>query len=143
MKQFFKSMAPKATLSAILLSFSALVCAEVAVIVHPSVAASASANDIERLFLGKTKSLGGTKLVPLNLDKGTPARDEFNEKVLKKSDSQLKSYWSRLVFTGKAQPPKTVASEAEAVQLVSTNPNMIAYVSNAAVSADVKVLASF
>lgn len=123
---------------------SSLVWAEVSVIVHPSVAESASASDIERLYLGKTKSLsGGTRVEPLNLAKGNAARDEFNQKVLKKSDSQLKSYWSRLVFTGKAQPPKEVTSEAEAIKLVASDPKAIAYVNSAAVSSEVKVIASF
>ena len=118
--------------------------AEVSVIVHPSVSDSADASDIARLFLGKTKSLpGGTKVLPINIESGSAVRDEFNDKVLKKSDSQLKSYWSRLVFTGKAQPPKDVGSEADVIDLVKTNPNMVGYISSGSVTGDVKVIATF
>jgi len=117
---------------------------EVAVIVHPSVGDSASTSDISRIFLGKAKSLpGGTKVIPVNLERGSATREEFNEKVLGKSGSQLKSYWSRLVFTGKAQPPKDTGTDKDVIDLIKSNPNIIGYVSADKVTADVKVLATF
>ena len=118
--------------------------AEVVVIVHPSVSATASAKDISRIFLGKSKSLpGGHKVKPVSLSNGNSARDEFNEKVLKKSNSQLKSYWSKLIFTGKGQPPKELGSAADVVTKVSSDPGSIGYVSKESVTDAVKVLASF
>jgi len=140
----FKKSAPKAVLLFALGALPFSTWAEVSIIVHPSVEASASAADVAKLFLGKSKSLpGGTKVIPINLESGNAVREEFNGTVLKKSDSQLKSYWSRLVFTGKAQPPKDVGSEADAIELVKNNPNMIGYVSSGAVVDGVKVIASF
>lgn len=139
----FKKAALQAICFGILSLFALKAWSEVAIIVHPSVDVSASAEDIERLFLGKSKDLQGTKLIPINLEAGNPARNEFNAKILKKSDAQLKSYWSRLVFTGKAQPPKDVGSEADVVGLVKSNPNMIGYVSPANATDGVKVLSSF
>jgi len=118
--------------------------AEVAVIVHPSVADSASNKDISRIFLGKSKSLpGGQKVTPISLAEGNAATDEFNDKVLGKSASQLKSYWSKLIFTGKGQPPTELGSDADVVAKVSSDPNSIGYVSSASVTDAVKVLATF
>lgn len=118
--------------------------AEVAVIVHPSVATEASKKDISRVFLGKSKSLpGGAKVSPVSLSEGNAARDEFNDKVLGKSDSQLKSYWSKLVFTGKGQPPSELASDADVVAKVAADPGTIGYVSSGSVTDGVKVLAKF
>ena len=118
--------------------------ADVAVIVHPSVTATASAKDISRVFLGKSKSLpGGHKVKPVGLSDGNSARDEFNEKVLKKSNSQLKSYWSKLIFTGKGQPPKELGSDADMVNQVSSDPGSIGYISKENVTDAVKVLATF
>lgn len=131
---------------AVLLSsvFAGQTWAEVAVIVHPSISDTASNKDISRIFLGKSKSLpGGQKVKPISLSEGNAARDEFNEKVLRKSDSQLKSYWSKLVFTGKGQPPKELASDADVVAAVSADPGTIGYVSSASVTDGVKVLATF
>ena len=118
--------------------------AEVVVIVNPSVSATVSAKDISRIFLGKSKSLpGGHKVKPLSLSDGNAARDEFNEKVLKKSNSQLKSYWSKLIFTGKGQPPKELGSDADMIAKISSDPGGIGYISKESVTDTVKVLVSF
>lgn len=123
---------------------SASVFAEVAVVVHPSVSDSASKKQISRVFLGKSKKLpGGQKVTPVALSEGNAARDEFNDKVLGKSDSQLKSYWSKLIFTGKGQPPSELDSDADVVAKVSSDPGTIGYISQESVTDAVKVLATF
>ena len=124
--------------------FASVVQAEIAVVVHPSNAASLDASSLSRIFLGKMKSFpGGGQAVPVNQSEGSSATSEFNSKVLKKSGSQLKAYWSKLVFTGKGTPPKAIGSDAEVISLVSSNPNLIGYVDASAVTGDVKVVAKF
>lgn len=123
------------------LVLSPLVHAEVAVIVHPSNAAALDADAISKLYLGREKSFpDGSAAVPLALAESASAAAEFNDKVLKKSSSQLKAYWSKLLFTGKGTPPKEIASDAEMVKLISGNPNMIGFVDAKAVDSSVKVL---
>lgn len=132
------------SVACIALFMSAASFAEIAVVVHPSNASSLDANTISRIFLGKLKAFpGGGQAVPLNLSESSSQTDEFNKKVLKKSGSQLKAYWSKLVFTGKGTPPKVIASDAEVISLVSSNPNIIGYIDAAAVTGDVKVIAKF
>lgn len=116
--------------------------AEVKVVVHPSVKDSgitvAQAADV---FLGKANALpSGHKTVPMDQGEGRAARDEFYSKVAKKDAAQLKAYWSRLIFTGKGQPPKELSDDAEVLQLVSTNPNIVGYVDGSANTSKVKVL---
>ncbi len=132
-------------LVSILFSLSSAFCvAETAVIVHPSNSASLSQKDIANLFLGKKKSFpGGGQAIPVNQEEGSAVREGFNDSVLGKSSSQLKSYWSRLIFTGKGTPPKEVGGDADVVGLVAANPNTIGYVDAGAVSGDVKVVFSF
>lgn len=138
-----KSLSTKALLVAATL-FASVAQAEIAVVVHPSNAANLDASNLSRIFLGKMKSFpGGVQALPLNQAEGNAVTSEFNSKVLKKSGSQLKAYWSKLVFTGKGTPPKAVGSDAEVISLVSTNPNLIGYVDASAVTADVKVVAKF
>lgn len=118
--------------------------AEVAVVVHPSNAAAIDDAAFARIFLGKMKNFpGGGQAIPINQAEGTNATAEFNSKVLKKSGSQIKAYWSKLVFTGKGTPPKAVASDADVIGLVSSNPNVIGYVDASAVTSAVKVVAKF
>lgn len=139
MKNVFKKLIVAATLA---VSFSSF--AEVSVVVHPSNASSIDKEAVSRIFLGRMKSFdGGGEAVPLAQSEGSPARTEFNDKVIGKSDSQLKAYWSKLVFTGKGTPPKEVVSDAEIIKLVSENPAMIAYVDSGSVNSSVKVVLTF
>jgi ABC-type phosphate transport system substrate-binding protein len=131
------------TVFAVIASTVAFNASAVSVIVHPSNAAALDANAIQKIFLGKLKAFpSGGEAIPIDLESGA-ARDEFLAKVINKNDSQLKAYWSKLIFTGKGQAPKAVASEQEVINLVKANPNIIGYVSDGAVSADVKVIAKF
>lgn len=118
--------------------------AEVAVIVHPSNSNTLSIQDIQFIYLGKKKSFpNGDEAVPVSLIESASTTVEFNDKVLKKSSSQLRAYWSKLVFTGKGSPPKAVEADAELVNLVASNPNLIGYVDSASISGDVKVVGKF
>jgi len=122
--------------------FSTSVLAEIKVVVHSSVGDSGiSVDEAANVFLGKVNSLpSGHKTVPVDQEEGEAARDEFYTKVTKKDAAQLKAYWSRLIFTGKGQPPKAVFDDGEVLDLVSTNPNIIGYVGSGADTSGVKVL---
>lgn len=136
----------KKSLFFLLLSSSSILCsAEVAVIVSSNNSNSnISAADISKVFLGKSKSFpDGTQAIAIDQNDNSAARDEFNDKVLGKSSSQLKSYWSRLIFTGKGTPPKQVANDAAIKAAVAGNPAMIGYIDASAVDGTVKVVAKF
>lgn len=123
---------------------SAVVSAEVAVVVHPSNAATLDQAEISRLFTGRGATFNnGSKATPLNLAEGAPARAEFDSKVLGKSSSQMKAYWSKLVFTGKGTPPKELASDADVKAAVAADASAIGYIDAAAVDASVKVVGKF
>lgn len=126
------------------LLFSQLAFAEVAVIVHPSNNNQLDEATISKIFLGREKSFAdGQSVVPLALADAAPASTAFNDAVLKKSASQLKAYWSKLVFTGKGTPPKEISSDEEMLKLVATNPSVIGYVDASKVDASVKVALKF
>ena len=118
--------------------------AEVAVIVHPSNAASLDQAEITRLFTGRGATFNnGTKATPLNLAESAAARGDFDTKVLGKSSSQMKASWSKLVFTGKGTPPKELASDAEVKAAVAADATAIGYIDAASVDATVKVVGKF
>jgi ABC-type phosphate transport system substrate-binding protein len=103
---------------------------ELAIIVNASNQADAiSVEQVASIFLGKTRSLpDGTKVIPIDQFEGEKPRSEFYSKVVQKSQAQLNSYWSRLIFTGKGQPPFAVTSDTEVLEFIASNPNMIGYV---------------
>lgn len=118
--------------------------AEVAVIVNPSNSASMSNEDVAKLYLGKAKKFtDGNNAVPLDRKEGSEIRVQFMETVVGKDESQMKSYWSRLIFTGKGIPPKIIESDQEVKELVSRNPDIIGYIDASAVDDSVKVVATF
>ncbi|MGB3666881.1 MAG: phosphate ABC transporter substrate-binding protein [Bermanella sp.] len=97
-------------------------------------------SDVVKAFLGKKKDLGGVSVIPVDQGEGNPARNDFYANVVKKSEAQLKSYWSRLIFTGKGQAPQVVGGDAEVKNMVATNPNIIGYIDESAVDGSVKVI---
>jgi|SRR6478735_7821741 len=116
--------------------------AEIAIIVNNSVAVpSISVEVAANIFLGKVNELpGGIRMVPIDQEDGQKAHAEFYNKVVKKDAAQLNAYWSRLIFTGKGEPPKKMADNADVLALVAANPNIIGYVDASAVTSSVKVL---
>lgn len=112
--------------------------AEVAVVVHPSnPAASMSAAEVADVFLGKS-----TALAPVDQAESSPVRGEFYQKVTGKDAAQVKALWTRLIFTGKAKPPKEVASDADLKKAVAAYPKAIGYIKKSEVDGSVKVVFS-
>ncbi|MDF1642252.1 phosphate ABC transporter substrate-binding protein [Thalassolituus oleivorans] len=132
-------------LLSLLILFTSAAYAEVSVIVSANNAnASIDADTLSRIFLGKTSNFpDGNQAIPVDQTEGAVARESFNEKVLGKNSSQLKAYWSRLIFTGKGTPPKESGSDADVKALVANNPNLIGYIDSSAVDGSVKVVYSF
>ena len=131
--------------SALTLGLTGIASAETAVIVSAKNANSViDADTVSRIFLGKSKSFpDGSDAIPVDQPEESAIRTEFADKVLGKSASQLKAYWSKLVFTGKGEPPKVVESSAKVKALVAENPNLIGYIDAADVDGSVKVVHKF
>jgi len=114
--------------------------ADVSVIVNTTNANEITQKDISRIFLGKKKDFAnGDKAVPIAMKEGSDTQNQFNADVLGKNPTQIKAYWSQLVFTGQAKPPQEYTSE-EIKKIVSTNPNVIGYIDTKDVDSSVRVV---
>jgi len=135
----------KKLISSLLLCLASVFAqAEVAVVVNPGVSDTLDASAIGKIFLGKTKRFpGGTSATPINQEQGNAIVDQFNQQVLKRNSSQVKAYWSKLLFTGKGKPPMQVASDAEVLIQVASDVSAIGYVDATSVNDKVKVVARF
>lgn len=119
--------------------FSSAAFSEIAVVVNPSNNNSPDVSEIKRIFLGKQSSFAdGSSAKPV--DQEGPAVGEFNDKVLGRSASQLKAYWSKLIFTGKGKPPEKLSSDADVLKAIASDASIIGYVDSASVDGSVKVL---
>lgn len=134
---FFKSLP-----LLLLLSLSLPANAEIAVIAHPdNKFGSVNVETLAEVYLGKINRLeNGVQIVPIDQRDGTDIKVEFYQKVANKTASQLNAYWSRLIFTGKAQPPKALRSDDEIIELISENPSLVGYIDVGSVDESVKVI---
>lgn len=132
------------SLSALALTAAGLAQAQVAVIVNPKNATAAmTADQVAGIFLGKSNTLpGGATAAALDQPESAAVREQFYTKVTGKQAAQVKAAWSRLVFSGKATPPKELASSAEIKKFVAANVDAIGYIEKSAVDGSVKVVLS-
>jgi hypothetical protein len=83
---------------------------------------------LRRAFLKKDlRGKHGASLRPIDLPRGTAARERFTRDVLKKSSAQLRNYWNQQVFSGKGVPPPEADSEDAAIAYVLANPGAVGY----------------
>lgn len=126
------------------LSFGASVVAQaaLAIVAHPSNSLSGiRTDDAQRIFLGKTGEFAnGRRATPVDQSPGTASRIKFLKIVIQKSEDELKGYWSKLMFSGKGQPPRDVGDDAAVKAWVASNPDAIGYIDGKFVDGSVKVL---
>ena len=114
----------------------------VAVVSAKSPLHSLATHQVADIFLGKTSRFpDGTPAVPIDQGEDSPAREKFYVQITGKSPAQMKAHWSKIIFTGRGQPPKQVATNAEARKAIADNPSAIGYIDASQVDASVKVLA--
>lgn len=98
-------------------------------------------DDLNRIFLGK-KTLwdSGTRVVPAMPEEESPAGEIFLAGTLKKSVSQFRAYWKRLLFSGGGTVPKVFRTSGQLMDFVARQPGAIAVVEASAVDDRVRVL---
>lgn len=85
---------------------------------------------ITDIYLGRMNRFpDGNPVKPVDLSENSSTRSEFYSRYLGRSQSQIKAHWSRLIFTGRGQPPPTVSSGDAMAELVAENPDAIGYLS--------------
>lgn len=115
----------------------------VAVVSSKSAITALSKIQIMDIFLGKrTRFPDGSLALPIDQTEGSAARDEFYAKFADMSPAQLKAFWSKIIFTGRGQPPKTVTTSLEAKKLLLTNPDAISYIDRSMVDSSLRVVLS-
>jgi ABC-type phosphate transport system substrate-binding protein len=120
---------------------SAALADVVAIVSSKSTITALSKSQIADIFFGKTGYLpDGVRPVPIDQAEGSAARKEFYLKVADKSAAQMKAYWSKIIFTGRGQPPEEVRDSAEMKKRLVENLAAIGYIEVDMVDATVRVL---
>ena len=115
---------------------------EVVVVVSPkSPVHSMTAEQIADIFLGRSHRLpDGSLAMPIDQWEESPARAEFFSRYIGQTPVQVKMHWSKLIFTGRGQPPRQVRDSTEVKKVLAQNPNAIGYIDRAFVDETVTVL---
>ncbi|MGI4982266.1 MAG: phosphate ABC transporter substrate-binding protein [Janthinobacterium lividum] len=103
--------------------------------------ATLTENQVADIFLGRTGYFpGGGPAVPIDQPEDARSRAEFYGTVTGKSPAQLKAYWSKLIFTGRGQPPREVSDAAAVKKLLIARPDMIGYIDSSDQDPRLKVI---
>jgi ABC-type phosphate transport system substrate-binding protein len=135
-KQIFLATLTGATLTL----FAPHAMAELVVVVSSkSPLAALTENQVADIFLGRSSELpGGGDAVPIDQADDAANRQEFYRHVTGKSPAQLKTYWSKLIFTGRGQPPREVGDASAVKKAVAMSNSAIGYIDRSEVDQSVK-----
>jgi ABC-type phosphate transport system substrate-binding protein len=113
----------------------------VAVVSATSAVTTLSKNQLLDIYLGRANRYpNGTQASPLDQAEGSAQRDEFYSKLAGMTGNQIKAYWSKIIFTGRGQPPPTVSNDTEMKKRVRDNPAAIGYIDRAMVDDSVRIV---
>jgi ABC-type phosphate transport system substrate-binding protein len=102
---------------------------------------SLRAEQVADIFLAEAATFpDGREASAIDLRVGSPLRDEFYAKVAKRSPALMKAYWTKMIFTGRGQPPRELPGSLEVRKLVAENPGMIGYIERSALDASVRAV---
>ncbi|MCS5711659.1 hypothetical protein [Candidatus Berkiella aquae] len=123
---------------------SPAVQAEIVVISnHQLPVTSLSRDEVYRIYLGKTKFLpNGTKVIPIDQKMGAVSRCQFYKSIIHKTETEIKSYWSRVIFTGQGNPPLQQDDDLAVKEMVAKDTHCLGYIDKSLVDQSVKVVYS-
>jgi ABC-type phosphate transport system substrate-binding protein len=110
------------------------------VIVNKASTAPVDKATVAKIYQGELKSWpDGTPAAAIDLPEDNPIRASFSTDVMGKSVANIKALWAQLVFSGKALPPKMVASDDDVKKAVSGAKGGVGYIKASAIDDSVKV----
>jgi ABC-type phosphate transport system substrate-binding protein len=110
------------------------------VIVNKASTATVDKATVAKIYQGELKSWpDGTPAAAVDLPEDNPLRASFSTEVVGKSVANIKALWAQLVFSGKALPPKMVASDEDVKKAVSGAKGGVGYIKASAIDDTVKV----
>ncbi|MBC7456040.1 MAG: phosphate ABC transporter substrate-binding protein [Massilia sp.] len=99
------------------------------------------AEQVADIFLAQSGRFpNGANAVAIDQAIGTSVRDDFYQRVASKSPALVKTYWTKMMFTGRANPPKEAAGNEAVRKLIAGNLELIGYIDRDALDDSVKAV---
>ena len=96
-------------------------------------------DQVAAVFLGQSARFpDGTVATAIDQPIGSSQRDGFYQRLAGKTPALLKAHWSKMVFTGRGQPPRELAGNAAVRQAVASDPGAIGYIDREAIDPSVR-----
>jgi ABC-type phosphate transport system substrate-binding protein len=96
------------------------------------------------IFMGRFKNFpNGEPVTPIDYFAGSPQRIAFYGLLVDKSERKIDAYWSRLLFSGRATPPKKASSVPDIIQIMKDDVNALAYINASNVTKEMKIVYRF
>jgi ABC-type phosphate transport system substrate-binding protein len=113
----------------------------VAVVSADNAVSGLSMTDIADIFLGKrARYPDGRAAIPLDQTEGSAEREAFYSRYANKSPVEMKMHWSKLIFTGRGQPPRQVGDASAVKAALAMQPNAISYLERSLVDDTLTIL---
>ncbi len=87
-----------------------------------------SSSDLSAIFTGKKKFWDSGEKVTIAIFADEEVQQEFLSEHVRKTPSQYKNFWKKMVFTGKANMPDYINTLDEVVAFVNATPGAIAFI---------------
>lgn len=129
--------------SLLLLLASSLAWAEVVVVVSAqNPVASLTRSELADIYLGRISRFPtGQPVMPLDMSESSPTYATFYRAYLGQTPAQIKMHWSRLIFTGRGQPPRSMADSKAMADFVAGHAEAIGYLDATHLDGRLRVLA--
>ena len=99
------------------------------------------AEQVADIFLSQTGNFPqGGEAIAIDQSIGSVIRDDFYNRVAAKSPALVKAYWTKMIFTGRGQPPREMQSSVAVRKMVADNPALIGYIDKSALDDSVKAV---
>lgn len=115
---------------------------ELVVIVNPTnQTTELSHRQLVNLYMGRTQNYpDGTLALPVDQAPDSAARQAFYERLVGKSVAEVNAYWAKLLFTGRASPPRSLTDSETVLRVVRENRDAIGYIESEYLDDTVKVV---
>ncbi|WP_104204420.1 phosphate ABC transporter substrate-binding protein [Billgrantia saliphila] len=129
--------------SLLLCLVSSVALAEVVVVVSAqNPLAKLTRSELADLYLGRTSRFpNGQPATPVDHRENSPAYLAFYREYLGQTPAQVKMHWSRLIFTGRGQPPHSLPDSKALADFVGENASAIGYLDDAHLDERLRVVA--
>jgi len=96
-------------------------------------------DQVAAIFLGQSARFpDGALATALDQPIGTQERNQFYLRVTGKTPALLKAHWSKLVFTGRGQPPRELQDSTAVRRAVADDTGLIGYIDRQALDPSVR-----